>query len=248
MKKKGNVNPHTYHEHIKTEYRTNYAHTQIYEKMIFKVCRLYNFVFMITKLSTEILERVFLPTEFGDFEMIAFESGVKDFPHLALMTKNLDKSKSILTRVHSECLTGDLFGSSRCDCGAQLEHAMININQEGGVLLYLRQEGRGIGLINKMKAYNLQDQGLDTIQANLELGFHSDERDFTVAVDMYKLLEISKIRLLTNNPEKITAFDNTGIELTERVPIIIPAKAENEGYLKVKKEQMGHLFGVIKVA
>ncbi len=202
----------------------------------------------MTELSTKILERVFLPTEFGNFEMIAFDSGVEDFPHLALMTKDLNTSQPVLTRIHSECLTGDLFGSSRCDCGAQLEQAMVRINAEGGVLLYLRQEGRGIGLINKMRAYNLQDKGFDTVQANLELGFHSDERDFTVALDMFKLLNIGKIRLLTNNPKKITAFDNTEIILEERVPIIIPPIPENEDYLKVKKEQMGHLFGVIKVA
>tara|TARA_B100000795_G_scaffold54833_1_gene35896 strand:+ start:5556 stop:6248 length:693 start_codon:yes stop_codon:yes gene_type:complete len=197
---------------------------------------------------TEILERVFLPTSHGEFEMVAFESGVKDFPHLALVTKNLDTSKPILTRVHSECLTGDLFGSARCDCGEQLEESLDRISAEGGVLLYLRQEGRGIGLINKMKAYNLQDTGLDTIEANHALGFGSDDRDFNVAIHMYKLLEINKIRLLTNNPEKVNVFKNTGIELVERVPLIIEAHERNAGYLKVKKEQMGHLFGQIKVA
>ncbi len=199
-------------------------------------------------MDTEILERVFLPTSHGEFEMVAFESGIKDFPHLALVTKDLDVTQSVLTRVHSECLTGDLFGSTRCDCGEQLEESLSRINREGGAILYLRQEGRGIGLINKMKAYNLQDEGLDTIQANHALGFHTDERDFNIALNMYRLLGIDKIRLLTNNPEKITAFDGSGIELVERVPLIIPAHAGNEGYLKVKKEQMGHLFGVIKVA
>ena len=200
------------------------------------------------KMSTEILERVLLPTSHGEFEMIAFESGVKDFPHLALVTKNLNASKPVLARVHSECLTGDLFGSARCDCGEQLEESLERISLEGGVLLYLRQEGRGIGLINKMKAYNLQDTGMDTIEANHALGFGTDDRNFEVAIDMFKLLEIDKIKLLTNNPEKVNVFKNTGIELLERVPLIIQAHAGNEGYLKVKKEQMGHLFGVIKVA
>ena len=195
--------------------------------------------------KTKILEKILLPTTFGEFEMVAFDSGVKDFPHLALVTKNLDVKTPVLSRIHSECLTGDLFGSSRCDCGEQLESALVKISTEGGALLYLRQEGRGIGLINKMKAYNLQDEGLDTVQANLALGFHSDERDFSIALEMYKLLNINKIRLLTNNPEKISTFDNTGIELLERVPLIIPPQAENEEYLKVKKDQMGHLFGVI---
>jgi GTP cyclohydrolase II len=197
---------------------------------------------------TEILERVFLPTSHGEFEMVAFESGVQDLPHLALVTKNLDTSKPILTRVHSECLTGDLFGSSRCDCGEQLEESLSRISKEGGALLYLRQEGRGIGLINKMKAYKLQDTGLDTIEANHALGFGTDERSFKVAIDMYELLEIDKIRLLTNNPDKVNIFSGTGIELIERVPLIIEASEDNAGYLKVKKEQMGHLFGVIKVA
>jgi GTP cyclohydrolase II len=178
---------------------------------------------------TEILERVFLPTSHGEFEMVAFESGVQDLPHLALVTKNLDTSKPILTRVHSECLTGDLFGSSRCDCGEQLEESLSRISKEGGALLYLRQEGRGI-------------------EANHALGFGTDERSFKVAIDMYKLLEIDKIRLLTNNPDKVNIFSGTGIELIERVPLIIEASEDNAGYLKVKKEQMGHLFGVIKVA
>jgi len=199
-------------------------------------------------MKTEILERTFLPTSHGEFEMVAFESGVKDFPHLALMTENLDLSKPVLTRVHSECLTGDLFGSVRCDCGEQLERSLNQIYNEGGVLLYLRQEGRGIGLVNKMKAYNLQDEGLDTIQANHALGFGTDDRDFNIALEMYNLLGVSSIRLLTNNPNKVTAFDGSGITMVERVPLIIQAQKGNEGYLKVKKEQMGHLFGNIRVA
>ncbi len=199
-------------------------------------------------MNTEILERVKLPTKFGDFEMVAFESGVKDFPHLALISKELDLTKPVLARVHSECLTGDLFGSARCDCGEQLEESMLKISEDGGVLLYLRQEGRGIGLINKMKAYNLQDTGMDTIEANHALGFETDERDFNIALNMFKLLDIQKIRLLTNNPEKIRTFEGTGVEVVERVPLIITAHKGNEDYLKTKKEKMGHLFGVIKVA
>ena len=197
---------------------------------------------------TQILEKVVLPTRHGEFEMIAFESGVVDFPHLALMTKELDLAKPVLTRVHSECLTGDLFGSVRCDCGEQLDLSLDQIYKEGGILLYLRQEGRGIGLINKMKAYNLQDKGLDTIQANHALGFGTDDRDFNIALQMYRLLGVNSIRLLTNNPNKVAVFDNSGIDMVERVPLIIPAQKGNEGYLKVKKEQMGHLFGTIKVA
>lgn len=203
---------------------------------------------MEININTQILERTFLPTSHGEFEMIAFDSGVEDFPHLALMTKNLDLSNPVLTRVHSECLTGDLFGSVRCDCGEQLDESLAQINKAGGVLLYLRQEGRGIGLINKMKAYNLQDEGLDTIQANHALGFGTDDRDFNIALQMYRLLGVTSIKLLTNNPNKVTAFDDSGITMVERVPLIIQAQKGNEGYLKVKKEQMGHLFGNIRVA
>lgn len=213
----------------------------------FRKASIFVFKFRIIMI-TEILEKVFLPTSHGEFEMVAFESGVKDFPHLALLTKNLDTAKPILTRVHSECLTGDLFGSSRCDCGEQLEESLSKISEEGGVLLYLRQEGRGIGLINKMKAYNLQDDGMNTIEANHALGFGSDDRNFDVVIQMFKLLEIDKVKLLTNNPKKIDIFQDTGIELVERVPLVIEAHSGNEAYLKVKKEQMGHLFGVIKVA
>jgi 3,4-dihydroxy 2-butanone 4-phosphate synthase/GTP cyclohydrolase II len=145
-------------------------------------------------------------------------------------------------RVHSECLTGDIFGSKRCDCGEQLDAALRMIGEEGGVLLYLRQEGRGIGLINKLKAYRLQDTGVDTAAANVQLGFPEDGRNYEVAREMLQQLNIPKIRLLTNNPLKVSALEKMGIEIEARIPIVIPPQVENEFYLQTKKMRMGHLI------
>ena len=193
----------------------------------------------------KVLESISLPTKYGIFNMIAIDSGIVDFPHLILADPNLDTSKAVTIRIHSECMTGDVFGSSRCDCGDQLEFSMKKAIEDSGVVLYLRQEGRGIGLINKMKAYNLQDQGLDTFEANLELGFHQDMRDFSIAIEMLDYLKISKIKLLTNNPEKLGVFEGSSIEVVERLPIEIAANETNHKYLEAKKVVMGHLLNNI---
>ena len=183
-----------------------------------------------------------LPTKYGDFLIKAYKYHVEDLPNVVLYTKGLDTKLPIYTRIHSECMTGDLFGSSKCDCGEQLDFSMKWVQEHGGLIIYLRQEGRGIGLINKLHAYNLQEQGFDTKQANLELGFHEDSRDYTPAIEILKDLNISNIKLLTNNPEKLSAFDNSGIDVVERIPIEMQPKNQNLEYLKTKKYSMGHLF------
>lgn len=188
-----------------------------------------------------------IPTPWGVFNMIAFANDASDWmPHLAMVHENFDPSEAVLTRMHSECITGDLFGSKRCDCGDQLNTAMELTAKEGGIVLYLRQEGRGIGIINKLKAYNLQDLGLNTIDANVHLGLEVDARQYDVAIDMLVSLGVKKINLLTNNPEKIEAFENSSIEIEKRVPLIIPPNEDNMGYLRTKAEEMGHLFNIKK--
>jgi GTP cyclohydrolase II len=183
-----------------------------------------------------------LPTVHGTFNMVAYDSGVEGYPHLALVHCDLPSDKIIDVRIHSECMTGDVFGSVRCDCGEQLDTSLSHFGTQGGVLIYLRQEGRGIGLVNKMHAYNLQDEGLDTVKANQALGFHSDSRDYSVAIEILDDLGISRINLLTNNPEKVEAFAEGSIEVVKRLPIEIQARAENEGYLRTKVMSMGHLI------
>ena len=184
-----------------------------------------------------------IPTPHGDFVMMAYSADKNNMmPHLVLMHSEMVDKENVVMRIHSECLTGDLFGSKRCDCGEQLEKSLEVINREKGMLIYLRQEGRGIGLINKLKAYQLQDKGLNTIDANLHLGFEPDERDYEVASEILKDLEISSVRLLTNNPTKVDGLNDYGIEVTERLPIIIAPNVDNEGYLKTKKDLMGHLL------
>ncbi|MEM1137567.1 MAG: GTP cyclohydrolase II [Bacteroidota bacterium] len=183
-----------------------------------------------------------LPTKFGDFKVKVYPSEFDHFPHLALFTEDLSKKEIVDVRIHSECMTGDVFSSLRCDCGAQLDFSMKWVQKYGGIILYLRQEGRGIGLANKLLAYNLQDRGLNTREANLELGFHSDDRNYDKAITILEDFGIHKIRLLTNNPEKIKAFDNTKIELIERIPIEIPPTPESASYLKTKKYEMGHFL------
>ena len=184
-----------------------------------------------------------LPIPEGNFHLCAYaEKEEEKMPHLALYSTDIDVSKPVNVRIHSECLTGDLFGSKRCDCGEQLEAALQIISETNGLLIYLRQEGRGIGLIQKLNAYQLQDKGLNTIDANLHLGFEVDERNFDDAIFILKDIGITQVNLLTNNPEKIKVFDGSGIELVERVPLIIDPVQENEGYLDVKKNILGHLF------
>lgn len=184
-----------------------------------------------------------IPTLWGVFNMIAFSGESDDWmPHFALVHENFDPTQPVLTRVHSECITGDLFGSARCECGEQLHKSMELTAKAGGIVLYLRQEGRGIGIINKLKAYNLQDLGYNTIEANEHLHLPIDARSYDVAVQMLQTIGVSQIRLLTNNPEKIEAIDHSPIQVVERVPLIVDPKPENVEYLRTKKRDMGHLI------
>ena len=184
-----------------------------------------------------------IPTSSGLWYIDAYaESDSDPMPHLAIYPPGLDTQNTVVVRVHSECFTGDMLGSLRCDCGAQLEKSLEVITRDKGILIYLRQEGRGIGLINKLKAYNLQDEGFNTIDANHQLGFDSDEREYHIATFILKDLGIQKIRLLTNNPEKVNSLSREGIEIVDRVPLMIQPNEDNEAYLRVKRDLMGHLL------
>ena len=184
-----------------------------------------------------------MPTRFGDFTAYSYVNKITHENHLALVKGDIQDGKPVLVRVHSECLTGDVFGSLRCDCGEQLNDAMKLIAKEGrGVFLYMRQEGRGIGFVNKMKAYNLQDRGMDTVEANKALGFPADLRDYGIGAEILADLGIKKIRLLTNNPKKVSGIEGFGMEIIERVPIQVRSNVKNIRYLKTKKEKMGHIL------
>lgn len=189
-----------------------------------------------------------LPTVYGDFQLYAFEERLTGGNHLALVKGSWEEDEPVLVRVHSLCVTGDIFGSKRCDCGEQLHRALINIEKNGrGVLLYMNQEGRGIGLVNKLKAYKLQEEGLDTVEANVALGFKPDHRDYGVGAQILRELGVRRMRLMTNNPTKRVGLQGYGLEIAEQVPIEIEAYPENEHYLKTKRDKMGHKLDHISV-
>lgn len=184
-----------------------------------------------------------LPSQYGDFRIYLFRSQTDSKDHIALVKGDISPEKPTLVRVHSECLTGDVFGSLRCDCNAQLVASMERVEMEGhGIVLYMRQEGRGIGLLNKLKAYNLQDEGLDTVEANEELGFRADLRDYGIGAQILRDLGVGKMRLLTNNPKKIIGLTGYGLEVVERIPLEVHPNQHNERYLKTKRDKLGHLI------
>jgi 3,4-dihydroxy 2-butanone 4-phosphate synthase/GTP cyclohydrolase II len=187
-----------------------------------------------------------LPTHYGEFQIIAYESDIEPKNHLALVMGKFHPREPVLVRVHSECLTGDVFGSTRCDCGAQLEKAFEIISREGkGVIVYLRQEGRGIGLVNKLRAYELQDRGEDTVQANHSLGFKADYREYGIGAQILRDVGVRRLRVLTNNPVKFIALKGYGLEIVERVPLEVAPSSDTLRYLKTKKEKMGHILSLV---
>lgn len=181
-----------------------------------------------------------LPTKYGKFKIRAYKQDNQE--HLAIMSEDFNNIEAPYVRIHSECLTGDTLGSLKCDCQNQLDLALKFIAQHGGLVIYHRQEGRNIGLLNKVNAYALQDQGRNTIEANLELGFGEDDRDYSVVDEVFKDLNLNKIKLITNNPEKISYVENLGVDIVERIPAITKSNKYNENYISTKKEQMGHMF------
>ena len=184
-----------------------------------------------------------VPTEYGEFRIMAFSELESDWmPHMAIIAKDTDFSQPVNVRFHSECITGEVFHSIKCECGLQLNEAMKFIHEKGGIIVYLRQEGRNIGIINKLKAYALQEQGFDTVEANLELGLPADDRNFDIAIEILNLLNVKSVNLLTNNPEKLRFVKESNIILNKRIPLQMDSTKESESYLKVKKDYFGHLL------
>ncbi len=210
-----------------------------------KICTIDSLIEHLSR-SEKLVEQIVetrLPTQYGEFQMFAYRSKIDDLEHIALVKGKIKETDPVLVRVQSECLTGDVFHSLRCDCNAQLNNALKAISEaESGVLVYMRQEGRGIGLVNKLKAYNLQDQGMDTVEANAALGFQPDLRHYGLGAQILVDLGIKQIRLLTNNPRKIVGLEGYGLSIVERVPIKIPHNTENKNYLKAKKDKLGHIL------
>ena len=184
-----------------------------------------------------------VPTQFGEFRMMAFSEDDKNWmPHMALIAKDTDLEKPTNVRIHSECITGEVFHSKKCECGEQLDSAMKYMQENGGIILYLRQEGRNIGIINKLKAYALQENGLDTVQANLQLGLPADNRDFSAAIDMLEQIGVKSVNLMTNNPEKIKFIKDSNIGYNSRIPLQIKSNEASASYLKTKRDYFGHLL------
>ncbi|HCM35584.1 GTP cyclohydrolase II [Chryseobacterium sp.] len=184
-----------------------------------------------------------IPTDYGIFTVYAFSESEEDWsPHLVLVAENTDFSRTVNVRFHSECITGEVFHSKKCECGQQLDAAMKYMSENGGVIIYLRQEGRNIGIINKLRAYKLQEKGMDTVEANLKLGLPADGRNFDIAVEMLNILKIREINLLTNNPDKIKSIENSEIILNSRIPLEIASNEVNESYLIKKKDYFGHFL------
>jgi len=216
---------------------------EVAQKFDFKIISIKDLIEYRIKSDSLIEEvvRVDMPTKYGDFELVAFKEKNSNNEHLALLKGKWEKDEPVLVRVHSSCFTGDILGSLRCDCGEQLQKAMKMVEKEGkGAILYMNQEGRGIGLLNKLKAYRLQEQGMDTVEANLHLGFKMDQRDYGVGAQMLRHLGITKLRLMTNNPKKRVGLIGYGLEIVENIPVEIHPNEHNEKYLQTKRDKLGH--------